>query len=104
MARFLASVSFDIPWHVTAFHKDYKMTDPDNTTAKDLVKAAEIGAAAGLRYVYAGNLPGKVGNWENTYCPSCRALLIERFGFEILANRLRKGRCPKCAHKIPGVW
>src|SRR5262249_31052919 len=60
-ARFLASVSRDIPWHVTGFHKDYKMTDPPDTDARLLVRAAEIGAEEGLRFVYAGNRPGQVG-------------------------------------------
>jgi pyruvate formate lyase activating enzyme len=78
LAEFLAGVSPDIPWHVTAFHKDYKMTDPENTSAETLIRAAEIGKKAGLRYVYAGNLPGEVGDLENTRCPSCRELLIER--------------------------
>ena len=58
IARFLVSISPDIPWHVTAFHQDYKMTDPDNTDARTLLRAAEIGVAEGLRFVYAGNLPG----------------------------------------------
>jgi pyruvate formate lyase activating enzyme len=66
LVEFLASVSSDIPWHVTAFHKDYKMTDPENTRPETLMRAAEIGKSAGLRYVYAGNLPGMVGHWENT--------------------------------------
>jgi len=104
MARFLVSVSPDIPWHVTAFHKDYKMTDADNTSARKLIDAAEIGLKAGLRYVYAGNLPGRVGTFENTYCPSCRSLLIERYGYQILANNLKDGSCPKCHTKIPGFW
>jgi pyruvate formate lyase activating enzyme len=64
LSEFLVSVSPYIPWHVTAFHKDYKMTDPENTTAKDLIRTAEIGKKAGLRYVYAGNLPGQVGDWK----------------------------------------
>src|SRR6266702_8136843 len=71
LTEFLAGVSPDIPWHVTAFHKDYKMTDPDNTTAETLLAGAEIGRAEGLRYVYAGNLPGEVGNLEHTRCTSC---------------------------------
>ena len=104
IAEFLVSVSPDIPWHVTAFHKDYKMQDPDNTTAETLLRAAEIGMRAGLRYVYAGNLPGRVGRFEHTYCPQCRALLIERVGYEILAQRIRGGRCPDCGTAIPGVW
>src|SRR5512144_135862 len=70
-ARYIASVSPDIPWHVTAFHPDYKMLEPPPTTVDTLVRAAEIGSEAGLRYVYAGNLPGRVGEWEHTYCPSC---------------------------------
>src|SRR5579871_3368817 len=61
MAEFLAGISLDIPWHVTAFHKDYKMDGPENTPAETLLRAARIGQAAGLRYVYAGNLPGQTG-------------------------------------------
>ncbi len=106
IARFLVSVSPDIPWHVTAFHQDYKMTDPPNTAAKTLIRAAEIGVTEGLRYVYAGNLPGRVGPFENTYCPSCKTLLIERVGYTILRDLLTpsRGACPSCSSKIPGVW
>src|SRR5262249_11550691 len=71
VAEFLASVSPDIPWHVTSFHPDYKMNDRSYTTAETLRGAAAAGRAAGLRYVYAGNLPGNVGGYENTYCPNC---------------------------------
>jgi pyruvate formate lyase activating enzyme len=104
-AEFIASVSPDIPWHVTAFHQDYKMTDPRDTTARDLVQAAEIGKEAGLRFVYAGNLPGRVGPWENTYCPVCNHLLIERYGYVLLAYHLTStGDCPACGARIPGLW
>ena len=104
-ARFIAGLSPDIPWHVTAFHKNYKMTEPDNTTSSALIRAAEIGVEAGLNFVYAGNRPGEVGNWENTYCPKCQTLLIERFGYVILGYHLTDdGTCPKCRHAIPGVW
>ena len=104
-AQFIASLSPDIPWHVTAFHKDYRMTDPADTTAADLIRAAEIGADAGLRYVYAGNRPGEVGRWENTYCPNCEALLIERYGYVVLGYYLTdRGTCPGCGHSIPGRW
>ncbi len=104
-AEFLASISLDIPWHVTAFHKDYKMTDPANTSARTLLRAAEIGKEAGLHYVYAGNLPGQVGDFENTTCPGCGALLVERFGFRILQVRIGdSGSCPDCGRKIPGIW
>ncbi len=104
MAQFLASVSPDIPWHVTAFHQDYKMTDPDNTPVSTLIRAAEIGYEAGLKFVYAGNLPGRVGRYENTYCPSCGAELITRYGFRVLQNRVKKGRCYSCQAAIPGRW
>jgi pyruvate formate lyase activating enzyme len=104
IAKFLVSISPDIPWHVTAFHKDYKMTDPDNTPAETLMRAAQIGYDAGLHFVYTGNLPGMTGRYENTYCPGCGALLIERYGFAILQNKLRDGCCPQCGRAIPGVW
>ncbi len=105
LAEFLVSVSPDIPWHVTAFHQDYKMTDPENTSPETLMRAAEIGMKAGLRYVYAGNLPGQVGDLENTRCPSCRELLIERYGYVILNYRLTaNGSCPSCGTAIPGRW
>jgi pyruvate formate lyase activating enzyme len=105
LAEFLAGVSRDIPWHVTAFHKDYKMHDPENTTPEMLARAAEIGRRAGLRYVYAGNLPGQVGDLENTRCPQCRALLVERYGYLITGYHLTAdGACPTCATQIPGRW
>ncbi|MBN1994043.1 MAG: AmmeMemoRadiSam system radical SAM enzyme [Anaerolineae bacterium] len=104
-ARFIAGVSPEIPWHVTAFHKNYKMTEPDNTTSAMLIRAVEIGVEAGLHYVYAGNRPGEVGNWENTYCPKCQTLLVERYGFVVLSYHLTdEGACPKCNHPIPGIW
>ena len=105
LTEFLASVSPDIPWHVTAFHKDYKMSGPPNTSAKDLLRAAEIGREAGLRYIYAGNLPGRVGPWEDTRCPHCCDTLIRRRGYHIEDYSLTpEGRCPSCAHTIPGRW
>jgi pyruvate formate lyase activating enzyme len=104
IAQFLARISPDIPWHVTAFHQDYKMTDPDNTSSQTLLRAAEIGKSEGLNFVYAGNLPGFVGEWENTNCPGCGELLIERHGYRIRNNRIKDGACPKCSRQIPGVW
>ncbi len=105
IARFLAGVSRDIPWHVTAFHPDYKMTNQGWTPARALATAAEIGRAEGLRFVYAGNIPGRTGSLENTFCPACGLLLIERLGFRVLANRLAgAGSCPGCGAAIPGVW
>ena len=104
-ARFLHAISPTIPWHVTAFHKDYKMQAPDNTTARTLLRAARIGEAAGLQYVYAGNLPGQVAEYEDTRCPRCRTTLIRRIGYRILADHLTgRGRCARCGEPIPGVW
>ena len=104
-ADFIASVSPDIPWHVTAFHQDYKMTENANTTAQQLIRACEIGRAAGLRYIYAGNLPGRVGRWENTYCPTCDELLVERYGYLIRQMKVTpQGNCPSCSETIPGIW
>jgi pyruvate formate lyase activating enzyme len=105
LTAFIASVSPDIPWHVTAFHKDYRMSDPENTTPDMLMHAAAIAREAGLRYVYAGNLPGRVGDLENTRCHNCAALLIERYGYLIRAYRLTPdGACPDCGTALPGRW
>lgn len=103
-AGFIASVSRDVPWHVTAFHPDYKMMDRGSTPARTLVRAAEIGKEEGLRYVYAGNLPGRVGDWENTRCPECGSTVIERHGFRVIRNRLVGGACPNCDAPVPGRW
>ena len=105
LAEFLAGVSPNIPWHVTAFHQDYRMTDPANTTPEMLMRAAEIGRSAGLRFIYAGNLPGRVGDLEATYCPNCHELLIERYGYLISGYHLTaQGSCPNCGTPIPGRW
>ncbi len=104
MAKFLADISPDIPWHVTAFHQNYKMHDPDNTPVETLIRAAEIGYETGLNYVYAGNLPGRVGKYENTFCPNCSVELITRFGFQIMKNLIVNGKCCNCQTQIPGRW
>ena len=105
LAEFIAGVSVDIPWHVTAFHQDYRMTEPQNTTADMLCRAAALGRQAGLRYVYAGNLPGRVGDLEHTNCPGCGERLVTRYGYLIREYRLtRDGACPACSARIPGRW
>ncbi len=105
LTEFVAGVSPVIPWHVTAFHKDYKMTDPDDTRPEDLLRAAEIGERAGLKFIYPGNLPGRVGDRENTFCPECRALLVERYGYFIEGYHISEdGRCPSCKAAVPGRW
>ena len=104
LCQFLASVSPEIPWHATAYHPDYKMSDNEATPVSTLMKAAEIGTAAGLKYIYLGNRPGQVGEWENTRCPECRETLVEQMGFHVLKNKMTGRECPSCHTKIPGRW
>jgi pyruvate formate lyase activating enzyme len=79
--------------------------DTPPTSVDDLQRAAEIGQEAGLRYVYAGNLPGRVGSFEDTFCPKCAELLVQRRGYQIRANFITsEGKCQYCAEKIPGVF
>ena len=105
LTEFIAGVSPMIPWHVTAFHQDYRMTDPANTDAAMLLRAAGMARDAGLRYVYAGNLPGRVGDLEQTKCHQCGERLITRHGYLIQEYRLTPdGACPRCAAAIPGRW
>lgn len=104
-ARYIVSVSPDIPWHVTAFHPDYKMMDPPPTPTRTLLKAAEIGQESGLHFVYAGNLPGRVGEYESTFCPQCKTLLVGRQGYTLFKYELTAdGKCPQCGSTIAGVW
>jgi pyruvate formate lyase activating enzyme len=105
LTSFIAGVSPDIPWHVTAFHQDYRMHEPPQTTAAMLMRAAATGTRNGLRYVYAGNLPGAVGDLEETRCHQCRARLVERVGYHVRSYRLTPdGACPECGTSIPGRW
>jgi pyruvate formate lyase activating enzyme len=105
MASFLAHTSPDIPWHVTAFHPDYRYADRVPTPPATLLRAFEIGRAAGLRYVYPGNLPGGVGDRESTFCPSCGRILVGRRGYRISPVRIGPdGKCPDCGAKIAGLW
>ncbi len=103
IAQFIAEVSPEIPWHVTAFHPDYHMPNTRRTTASDLERACAAGKEAGLQFVYAGNLAG-VGEYENTTCPGCGAVLVRRMGHRILDNRLWHGQCPECNYAVPGFW
>jgi pyruvate formate lyase activating enzyme len=100
-AKFIAGVSEDIPWHVSAFYPTYKLTDAPPTTATMLRKAIHIGRDAGLKYVYGGNIPGED---EDTRCPNCNELLIERFAYRIHENRILDGKCPTCSTSITGRW
>jgi pyruvate formate lyase activating enzyme len=105
LTRFLASVSPDIPWHVTAFHQDYRMLDAASTTPAMLRRAADIGREEGLRFIYAGNIPGRVGELEHTACHACGERLISRCGYLIQDYRLTAGgACPGCGTPVPGRW
>jgi len=104
IAQFIASLSPDIPWHVTAFHPDYKMTDTGRTPKETLNRAWQIGREAGLNFVYPGNLPGQVGDRECTRCPGCDEILIRRHGFYVMENRMAGKHCYRCNRAIPGVW
>jgi pyruvate formate lyase activating enzyme len=105
LTEFIAGVSPDIPWHVTAFHQDYRMNDPANTTPAMLERAAWIGQQAGLRFVYAGNLPGRVGTLEHTHCSGCGYRLVARYGYLIQEYTVTSdGACPRCQTQVPGRW
>lgn len=106
MAEFIASIDPLMPWHVTSFHPDYKMSEGyRRTSVDDLMKVIELGKQAGLKYLYAGNLPGQVGEWENTRCHHCNATLIRRQGFMVRQNRIGvDGLCPDCRKPIPGIF
>jgi pyruvate formate lyase activating enzyme len=101
IAAFIRSLSPDIPWHISRFYPAHEMRDVPMTPLETLKRAAAIGAAAGLRYVYSGNVPGEGG--ESTACHGCGAPLIERYGFYVLANRIGQGRCPECGTPVAGI-
>lgn len=102
IADFLVSCDPDIPWHVSGFHPTFKMLDRPSTPPQRLLTARDIGHAAGLSYVYVGNIRNSDG--ETTRCPACSATLIERSGFLVIANHLTDGRCPHCQRPVAGVW
>ena len=102
IGRFLSGISPDIPWHVSAFYPTYLLTSAPPTPAATLRRARKIGQAAGLRYVYTGNIPGDDG--ENTYCPNCEKIIIERTGYRVGAVNIRDGNCVFCSTPVAGVW
>ncbi len=102
IASFLASLDPAIPWHVTGFYPAYRMSGVEPTGSDILDMAREIGLKNGLLHVYTGNRPGSGG--ENSYCPSCGEVVIQRHGFQILKNSLTTGQCPSCKTAVAGVW
>ena len=102
LAEFIiTNLGVDTPWHVTQFYPTHTLIDRPRTPLVTLRRARDIGIAAGLHYVYEGNVPGEGG--ENTYCPSCSALLIKRYGYTIETNRISDGTCPDCGAAIAGI-
>jgi pyruvate formate lyase activating enzyme len=101
LASFLASISPDIPWHVSRFHPTYRLLDVPSTPLASVEKALRIGREEGLCYVYGGNVPGHSS--EATMCPDCGAEVIERQGLRMRANVISDGRCPRCGRGIAGV-
>ena len=102
IAKFVSGVGVDVPWHVSRFFPHFKMKDVSLTPVDVLYRAYEIGTEAGVKYIYVGNLPG--GEFENTVCPKCGKVVVERSGFEVSEIRLKNGKCGFCGESISGVW
>jgi pyruvate formate lyase activating enzyme len=102
IASFIRGLGAETPWHVSRFHPQFKMLDRPGTSVSSLHRACEIGKEAGLHYVYSGNIPGDLG--ENTYCVNCSMLLIHRYGYSIIENKLSDGACPSCGRKLEGLF
>ena len=101
IARFIASVDPDIPWHLSRFHPDYEYTQAPPTPVATLRAAAEAGRREGLRYIYIGNVPGES---EDTLCRTCGLVLIRRRGFSVVGNALRDSSCPSCGAVLAGLF
>jgi len=101
IARFIASVSPEIPWHISRFHPDYKYTQTPATPIETLRKAASVAREAGLKFIYIGNVWGES---EATICPQCGKTLIRRIGFSIEENTISAGKCFSCGRPIAGVF
>lgn len=102
IAEFIADVDKSIPWHVSAFHPAYRMTDRDRTSMDLLDKAYRIGKSVGLEYVYPGNAAGD--SRESTFCPNCNEMIIERYGFSVTKVNIKDNRCPNCNTLISGIF
>ena len=99
--RIATGLSPHIPWHVSQYYPAYHFAVPA-TSPRTLERAWHIGNEAGLEFVYIGNVPGH--NHDNTYCPTCHTLLIQRLGFAVTLNALKNGHCLQCGRPVVGVW
>jgi len=102
IAAFIRKLGAETPWHISRFYPQFRMLDRPGTPVSSLHRACEIGKEAGLYYVYSGNIPGDEG--ENTYCAGCSALLIHRYGYKIIENKLTGGACPSCGRRLDGLF
>ncbi len=102
IAKFLAGIDKEIPWHISAFHPDYRMTDKNSTSFSLLQKAHRIAKEEGLAYVYLGNILNE--QYSSTFCPQCQKLLIRRKGYLVRVEGMKDGKCAGCGHEIKGVW
>jgi pyruvate formate lyase activating enzyme len=101
IARFIASVSREIPWHISRYHPDYEYDEAPATPLGTLRKAGHLGKEAGLKYVYIGNV---LGESENTECPQCGKPILRRSGFSVEENKVKEGKCPFCGAPVAGVF
>ncbi|MBI2263957.1 MAG: hypothetical protein HYU64_02095 [Armatimonadetes bacterium] len=92
----------DTPLHFSRFYPSYKLKNLPPTPVSTLEEARKTALSTGLKYVYIGNLPGHNGG--NTYCTKCRSLVVQRIGFRVVSNRVRRGSCPTCGTGLPGRW
>ena len=92
----------EVPIHFSRFHPTYKLTSLPPTSTTALVNARNIAIAAGLKYLYIGNLPGHKA--ESTFCPDCNKILIKRAGYIVQENLIKKNKCPECGTQITGIW
>lgn len=98
----LENLGSDVPLHFSRFWPMHKLRNLPPTPIETLTQAYELARAKGLHYVYIGNVPGHKGN--NTYCPVCKKMLIQRVGYSIFENNVVNGKCKFCDNIIPGIW
>jgi pyruvate formate lyase activating enzyme len=92
----------EVPLHFSRFTPQFQLANLPPTPLSKLEEACQIAKDIGLKYVYIGNVPGHPG--EDTYCPNCKKILIDRIGYEILENNIKAGKCKFCGYKIAGIW
>lgn len=92
----------DVPIHFTRFHPQYMLKNLPPTPVETLDRARKIAVDHGIHYVYVGNVPGHPG--EQTYCPKCNKIIVQRIGYQILGTHINNGACEYCNQQIAGIW